>query len=128
MTRNEHGWAVTSAVGALLWMAAGTVSGGTVAAQAAGIGWEKQGAYQACLDGKAKAWIGAKVEQVVNEDPEMGAIDDNAVAQWATQALKACAGAGADPGSERHFMKYMAHWREHIYTAANEIRRRSRPD
>jgi hypothetical protein len=101
-----------------------------VPASAAGIGWEKPGAFQACLDGKAKAWIGAKVELVVNDDPDMGAINDTAVAQWATDALKECAGktAAADPGSELAFMKYMARWRDHIYAAADEIRRRNRPD
>lgn len=126
MTRKEHGWAVTAAIGALLWIAAGA----DVPAQAAGVGWEKQGAFQACLDGKANAWIGAKVELVVNEDPQMGAIDDAAVAQWATQAIKDCGDKSpeGDQGSELQFMKYMAHWRDHIYTAANEIRRRSRPD
>jgi hypothetical protein len=117
---------VTSSIGVLLWIGAATAA----PAQAAGIGWEKQGAFQACLDAKAKAWIGAKVELVVNDDPDMGAIDDMAVAQWAALALKECAGktAAADPASELHFMKYMARWRDHIYAAAEDIRRRSRPD
>ncbi len=129
MARREHGWGAASAVGALLWVAAWMVPGGIVPAQGAGIGWEKQGAFQACLDGKAKAWIGAQVELVVNEDPEMGAIDDNAVAHWATQAIKECGEkTAADAASELQFMTYMAHWREHIYTGANELRRRARPD
>jgi len=70
------------------------------------------------------------VELVVNEDPDMGAIDDTAVAEWATQAIKECADktAGGDPASELRFMKYMSHWRDHIYAAASEIRSRSRPD
>jgi hypothetical protein len=127
VTRNEHGLAATAAIGALLWI----VTGAAAPTLAAGIDWEKQGAFQACLDGKAKAWIGAKVELVVNEDPEMGAIDDAAVAQWATLAIKDCgdkAPGAADQASELQFMKHMAHWRDHIYAAANEIRRRSRPD
>jgi hypothetical protein len=131
MTRKEHGWAVTSAAGVLLWCTVSIFAGASAPAQAAGIGWEKRGgAFQACLDGKAQAWIGAKVELVVNEDPEMGAIDDAAVAQWATQALKECAvkAAGADAASEQQFRKYMAYWRDHIYAAANEIRSRARPD
>ena len=130
MTRKERGWAATPAIGVLLWITVWIVPGTIDPAQAAGIAWEKQGAFQTCLDGKARAWIGAKVELVVNEDPDMGAIDDAAVAQWATQAIKECGdkSAGADAASELQFMRYMAHWRDHIYTAANEIRRRARPD
>jgi hypothetical protein len=132
MTRKERGWAATSAAGVLLWVAASIVPGGAVPAHAAGgIAWEKHGgAFQACLDDKAKAWIAAKVELVVNEDPDMGAIDDATVAQWATQALKECAdkAAGADPASELQFMRHMSRWRDHIYAAASEIRGRARPD
>jgi hypothetical protein len=130
MARKGHGWAVTPAFGVLLWIATWVVPGATASAQAPGIGGEKPGAFQACLDGRAKAWIDAKVELVVNEDPDMGAINDASVAQWAAQAIKECGakGAGADAASELQFMKYMSRWRDHIYMAANEIRRRSRPD
>lgn len=119
-------WALASSAGVLAWAAVA----GNAPASAAGIGWEKQGAFQACLDARAKAWIDAKVELVVNDDPDMGAIDDRGVAEWATGALKECAtkAPGGDPASERLFMKYMAHWRDHIYKAADEIRRRGRPD
>jgi len=115
----------------LLWSATSIVPGGAIPAQAAGIGWEKKGgAFQACLDTKANAWLGAKVELVVNEDPDMGAINDTSVAQWATQALKECGdkAGGADPASERQFMRHMSQWRDHIFKAANEIRRRAQPD
>jgi hypothetical protein len=130
MTRKGHGRAVTPAFGVLLWVATSIVPGAVVSAQAPGIGWEKQGTFQACLDGRARAWIAAKVELVVNEDPDMGAINDASVAQWATQAIKECGnkGAGADAASELQFMRYMSRWRDHIDVAANEIRRRSRPD
>jgi hypothetical protein len=126
MWRSRRRQALAASAGVLLWAAVA----GTVSAQAAGIGWEKPGAFQACLDGKAKAWIDAKVELVVNDDPDMGAIDDTAVAEWATHALKECAAKarGGDPASELQFMKYMAHWRDHIYKAADEMRRRNRPD
>jgi hypothetical protein len=126
MSRRNHGWALSAAICA----AAATVGAGGAPALAAGIGWEKQGAFQTCLDGKAKAWIGAKVELVVNDDPDMGAVSDTAVAHWATQALKECADktAAGDPASELAFMKYMARWRDHIYAAAEDIRRRNRPD
>jgi hypothetical protein len=126
MTRKEHSRPLAPAATVLLlWVAVGMVP-----AQGAGIDWKKQGAFQTCLDGKVEAWIGAKVELVVNEDPDMGTIDDASVAQWATQAIRECGdkSAGTDAASELQFMKYMARWRDHIYTAANEIRRRSRPD
>jgi hypothetical protein len=129
MTRRERGWAVAPAIAALLWSAASI--GSAVPAQAAGIGWDKKGgAFQACLDDKTKAWLGAKVELVVNDDPDMGAIDDASVAQWAAQTLKECAdkAGGADPGSERQFMRHMSQWRDHIHKGANEIRRRTQPD
>ncbi|HEX6000562.1 MAG TPA: hypothetical protein VFZ16_14385 [Hyphomicrobiaceae bacterium] len=124
MTRDACKWVMA---GALMWSA----MTGATAANAAGIGWEKQGALQACLDAEIKRWLDARVELVVNEDPTAGDINDAKVAQWATQALKGCtakAGGAADASSEQHFMKYMAHWREHIFNAANEIRRRGRPD
>jgi hypothetical protein len=127
MSRRINGWALSAA----LSVAAATIAAGGAPAMAAGVGWEKPGgAFQTCLDGKATAWIGAKVELVVNDDPDMGAVNDTAVAEWATKALKECGEktAAADPTSELAFMKYMARWRDHIYAAADEIRRRNRPD
>jgi hypothetical protein len=52
------------------------------------------------------------------------------VAQWATEALKTCAAkaGGSDAASEQQFMRHMAHWREHIYRAADALRRQDRPD
>jgi hypothetical protein len=127
MRRNSYRWAAAS-IGLFVWAAA--IANDSVA-QAAGIGWEKQGAFQTCLDAQAKAWLDAKVELVVNDDPNAGAINDAAVATWAVGALKECAtkaGATPDPASEQQFVKYMAHWHEHIFKAADEIRRRGRPD
>jgi hypothetical protein len=116
---------LASSIGVLLWAAIA----GAAPMQAAGIPWQKEGAFQACLDAKAKGWIDAKVALVVNDDPDMGTINDQGVAEWAAQALKDCAAkGGADAASEQQFMKYMAHWRDHIYKAADEIRRRARPD
>ena len=121
--RNE--WAAISA-GAAVWIA---VTGAGLA-QAAGIGWETRGAFQACLDAEAQKWLDAKVALVVNDDPAAGNMDDAAVAGWATEALKSCAAkaGAADTASERLFMRHMAHWRDHIYRAAQELRRRDRPD
>ena len=71
------------------------------------------------------------VELVVNEDPAASEINDAAVAAWTAETLKGCAskaGATADPASEQQFVKHMAYWREHIFKAADEIRRRGQPD
>ncbi len=126
MTRKAYRW-VAVQVGVLAWAAAAANGG---AALASGIGWEKQGAFQTCLDAETKAWLQAKVELVVNEDPTASEINDSAVATWATEALKGCAtkAGGADATSEQQFMRYMAHWREHIFKAADELRRKARPD
>jgi len=114
------------AVGALL----GVAVAGSEKGHAAGIGWETTGAFQSCLEGRAKSWIDARVELVVNNDPAAGDVNDAAVASWTLRALDACkAQTGrSDPASEQRFVRYMAHWREHIDTAAEAIRRRLRPD
>jgi hypothetical protein len=95
-----------------------------------GIRWEKQGPFQTCLDAQAKAWLDAKVELVVNEDPAASDMSDEGVASWAADTLKNCASksGGADAASEQQFMRYMAHWRDHIFKASDELRRRGRPD
>jgi hypothetical protein len=126
MTRNAYRWAAAP-VGLLAWVAA-AASGG--AALASGIGWEKRGAFQACLDAEAKTWLQAKVELVVNEDPAGSDISDSSVAAWATNALKGCAtkAGGADAASEQQFMRYMAHWRDHIFKGADAVRRKALPD
>jgi hypothetical protein len=128
MARNAYRWAAAVPASLLVWAAATT--GNHAAAQAAGIGWEKQGAFQTCLDGATKTWLDAKVELVVNEDPAVSEMTDASVAAWAADALKNCAAkaGGGDAASEQQFMRYMAHWRDHIFKAADEIRRRGRPD
>ena len=126
MRRNAYRWAVPA--GLLVWAAAVASDNH---AQAAGIAWEKQGAFQTCLDAQAKSWLDAKVELVVNDDPAAGQMDDASVATWAADALKGCAtkaAGSADAASEQQFVRYMAHWRDHIFAAADEIRRRGRPD
>jgi hypothetical protein len=127
MRRNAYQWAAVP-VGVLVWVA--TLANGN-AAQAAGIKWEKQGAFQTCLDAQTKAWLDARVELVANDDPAAGNIDDTAVATWAADTIKTCAtrsGGNTDAASEQQFMRHMAHWRDHIYKAAEEIRHRGRPD
>jgi hypothetical protein len=126
MQRKAYRWGASTA-GVLLCSA---VASATVA-HAAGIGWEARGALQACLDTEVQGWINTRAALVANDDPAAGDIDDAAVAAWAMQALKGCAGkvgGAADAASEQRFMKYMAHWREHIYSAADEFRTRARPD
>lgn len=126
MRRNAYRWAAVPA-GLLVWA---TGIAGDSPAQAAGIAWEKQGTFQTCLDAQTKGWLDAKVELVVNDDPRASEMDDASVAGWATDALKGCAtkAGGADAAAEQQFMRYMAHWRDHIFKAADEIRRRGRPD
>jgi hypothetical protein len=125
MRRKAYRWAALTA-GVLLCTAVARAT----FAQAAGIGWETQGSLQVCLDAEAKRWIDARAALVANDDPAVGDIDDARVAAWAAQALKACAGkaGGADAASEQRFVKYMAHWREHIHRAAELLRARARPD
>jgi hypothetical protein len=125
MRRNAYRWA---AVPAGLLVVAAAVANDSAAQS--GIAWEKQGAFQTCLDVQAKSWLDVKVELVVNEDPAASEMSDTAVATWAADALKSCASkaGGADAASEQQFMRYMAHWRDHIFKAADEIRRRGRPD
>src|SRR5262245_3292801 len=123
MTRNAYRWAAAVPASLFVW-AASLVVGNAGTAQAAGIQWAKQGPFQTCLDGAAKTWLDAKVELVVNDDPAASEMDDPSVAAWAADALKSCAtkaGSG-DAASEQQFMRYMAHWRDHIFKAADEIR------
>jgi hypothetical protein len=126
MRRNAYRWAALP-TSLLVWAAA---VAGDRTAQAAGIAWEKRGTFQTCLDAQAKSWLDAKVELVVNEDPAVSEMNDTAVATWAADAIRGCAtkAGSADAASEQQFMRYMAHWRDHIFTAADEIRRRGRPD
>jgi len=126
MRRRRAGWWAAVSASTLLWAA--VASSGAV--QAAGIAWETNGPFQACLEAEATAWIAARAELIVNEDPAAGKIDDPAVATWTMQALKACeAKAGrSDQASEQLFVRYMAHWRGHIDAAAATLKRRSPPD
>lgn len=125
MRRNAFRWA---AVPAGLLVVAAAVAGDSAAQS--GIRWEKQGPFQTCLDAQAKTWLDGKVELVVNEDPAASEMSDEGVASWAADALKDCASksGGADAASEQQFMRYMAHWRDHIFKAADELRRRGQPD
>jgi len=126
MVRKLAGGWIAMSTGTLLWVAVASSDD----AQAAGIGWESNGPFQACLDARAKRWIDARVELVVSDSPAAGDVDDLAVAKWTIQVIDGCkarAGSG-DPASEQLFGRYMAHWREHIDRAAAEIRRRLPPD
>jgi hypothetical protein len=126
MVRRWAGVQVAMSAGTFLLVGLGC-SGAVLAA---GIEWGTNGAFQACLDAQAKRWIDARVELVVNEDPAAGNIDDRAVAAWTAQAIETCAAKAGrgDEASEQLFVRYMAHWREHIDGAATEMRRRSRAD
>jgi hypothetical protein len=45
---------------------------GTDAAPAASIGWERHGAFEACLENQLNDWVNAKATLVINEDPAAG--------------------------------------------------------
>jgi hypothetical protein len=103
---------------------------GSAPLRAAGIEWTTRGAFEACLDTRAKTWIEARAALDASDDPRAGDIDDLAVAARTAQTLAACqaqAGRG-DGASEQLFARYMAHWRKHIDASAAEARRRSPPD
>ena len=92
--------------------------------------WERAGPFQACLERRYEKWVQARAELVVNEDPQAGAIDDAAVAQWTAQTIDACRtqAGGGDDESEARFAKHVARWRGHIYDLAQSIRQRAGPD
>jgi hypothetical protein len=99
---------------------------GTHTARAAGIGWDRPGAFEACLENQLNDWINAKATLLINEDPAAGDLDDMDVALWAVTALQGCeaqSGHG-NQSSEHKFSRHMAHWREHIHTVAQIVRRR----
>jgi hypothetical protein len=106
---------------------------GTAGAQAAdtsNIKWEMRGQFEACLEGRLNAWVFAKAELILNEDPAASDLDDMDVALWAATALQDCetqAGHG-NQTSEQRFSRHMAHWREHIHQVAQTVRRRSGTD
>jgi hypothetical protein len=126
MMRRRSCWQVAMPAGMLLCVAVA----GSGALRAAGIEWSTYGAFEACLDAQAKTWIGARAALALNDDAAAGDIDDPAVAAWTAQTLSTCqAKAGSGSGaSEQLFVRYMAHWREHIDTVVREARRRLPPD
>lgn len=110
----------------LLMSAFALATAGTQAARAASIGWERHGAFEACLENQLNDWINAKATLVINEDPAAGDLDDIDVAMWAVTVLQGCetqAGHG-NQSSEHRFSRHMAHWREHIHTVAQVVRQR----
>jgi hypothetical protein len=127
MLRKQRGRARGVLVGcAVVW--AGIA--GPQVAPAANVGWERSGAFQACLETRMQNWVDAKAELVVSDNPAASELDDLTVALWTVEALETCetqVGRG-DQTSELRFGRYMARWREHIHTVAEDIRRRLRPD
>ena len=92
--------------------------------------WVSASPFQACLEGQFDKWVQARAELVLNEDPQAGAIDDRAVAEWAAGILQSCSAqaGGGDAATEARFTKHMARWREHIYDLVQRIRQRAGPD
>lgn len=114
------------AVGIALLAATAQVS----SADAAAITWGRKGAFEACLEGGLEKWLAAQAELEVNEDPAAARLDDVAVAAWTLATIAQCrARAGAaEADSEGRFTKHMAHWRQHIYDLAADIRKRGHSD
>jgi hypothetical protein len=107
------------------------IAGAAAAAQAAGITWgERHGQFESCLEDRANAWVNAKAELIINDDPAAGDVDDMDVALWAVTALQTCEQQTGQRSqtSEGRFSQHMAHWREHIYGVAQAVRQRVRAD
>jgi len=120
LSRRRRGVLLTCA--AFLTAMAGSATGAQI--------WERAGPFQACLEGRFETWINARVELIVNEEPNAGNIDDASVAKWAAETLAACraqTGSG-DDASETRFTKHVAQWHQHIYDRVQSIRARARPD
>jgi hypothetical protein len=122
MLRNKPGFGR----GVLLTSVIVLAAAGTQAANAANIDWERRGAFEACLDDRRNDWVNAKAALVINEDPAAGDIDDMDVAMWAVDALQGCEKQTGQTNlmSEGKFSLHMAHWRDHIHTVAQTVRRR----
>ena len=99
-------------------------------ASAAAITWGMKGAFEACLESSLETWLAAQTALEVNEDPAAARLDDAAVAAWTLATIVRCrAPAGAaQADSEDRFTKHMAHWRQHIYDLAADIRKRGHSD
>ena len=111
-------------------LAIAAIAGVSLAARADMINWERTGQFESCLDQQVNSWINSKAELVINEDPSASDLDDIDVALWAVTALQGCeqqAGRG-NQTSEHRFSRHMAHWREHIHTVAQAVRRRGGSD
>jgi hypothetical protein len=92
--------------------------------------WDRAGPFEACLERGFEAWVKGRAELVVNEDPRASAIDDAGVASWTAETLDACRtqAGGGSADAEARFAKHMAHWRDHIYERARNLKEKLRPD
>jgi hypothetical protein len=99
-------------------------------AWAAPITWDKKGAFEACLEGSFEKWLFSQAELEVNEDPAAAKLDDAAVAAWTAETIGHCRSLakGGDAASEARFARHMAHWRQHIYDLAVDIRKKGGAD
>ncbi len=93
-------------------------------ARAGKIEWSGSGAYEACLEQGAAAWLGKIAELVVANDEGARATTDADVAGVTIDIMKTCdaKGAPANAANEGAFTKYMARWREHVYELTKVIR------
>ena len=111
---------------ALMWAAAAYAS----SAGAATITWAKKGEFETCLESTLDTWLTARAAIEVNDAPTAAKLDDAAVAAWTLQTMAQCRSRGGkgEAASEERFTKYMAHWRQHIYDLAADIRKRGETD
>ena len=95
----------------------------------ADIGFARKGPFEACLDSAYDVWLKAQAELQVKEDRRAKSLDDAAAAAWTAATLDACRKKGtAEAGSDGHFTRYMARWREHVFDLAASIRKIGQSD
>jgi hypothetical protein len=94
------------------------------AANAAKIEWSGAGAYEACLEQGAEAWLANKAELIVANDEGARATSDGDVAAFTVGLMKTCSDKAqpASAANDAAFTKYMARWRDHVYELARVIR------
>jgi hypothetical protein len=123
-------------IGGLTRRARGLVAGGLLGAATivasgacADIGFVRSGPFEVCLDSAYDAWLKAQAELQVKEDRRAKSLDDAAAAAWTAATLDACRKKGAaQAGSEGHFARHMARWREHVFDLAASIRKIGQSD
>ena len=109
----------------------GVLGAATFAASAAvaDVSFNRNGPFEACLNGAYAGWLRHQAELLVNEDKRGRSLNDTAVAAWTGATLDDCRKkVGATPDSVDLFGRHMARWRDHLFDNAESIRRRGQSD